>query len=71
VAERLAGYRADLEGASRWPLAERFDHAPEASWGPREVLAHLASTPRGHNAEIFKSCRKLRRFFHSSKSRAP
>jgi hypothetical protein len=25
-----------------WPLAERFGTEPEASWGPREVLAHTA-----------------------------
>ena len=35
----------DLDAALRrgdpWPLAERFDHAPEASWGPPEILAHL------------------------------
>lgn len=41
VVDRLSGFRADLESAGSWPLAERFDHAPEASWGPRELLAHL------------------------------
>lgn len=25
-----------------WPLAEAFGTEPEASWGPREVLAHIA-----------------------------
>ena len=40
VADRLTALRPVLEGRE-WPLAERFDHAPEASWGPREVLAHL------------------------------
>src|SRR5262245_32619634 len=25
-----------------WPLAEAFGVEPEASWGPREVLAHVA-----------------------------
>lgn len=24
-----------------WPLAADYGHGPEASWGPREVLAHL------------------------------
>ena len=28
--------------ASTQPLAERFDDAPEAEWGPVEVLAHVA-----------------------------
>jgi len=39
------GRLADMEGALRagapWPLAARFDHSPEASWGPPEILAHL------------------------------
>jgi hypothetical protein len=25
-----------------WPLAEDYGHGPEASWGPGEVLAHVA-----------------------------
>jgi hypothetical protein len=41
VADRLVGFGPALESGGPWPLAERFDHAPEASWGPREVLAHL------------------------------
>lgn len=40
AALRLADFRSVL-GAGPWALAERFDHAPEAAWGPREVLAHL------------------------------
>jgi hypothetical protein len=39
---RLDGLRPTVEAGAPWPLAERFDHAPEASWGPNEVLAHLA-----------------------------
>jgi hypothetical protein len=39
--ERLAGLGTVLEQGGPWPLAERFDHSPEASWGPRETLAHL------------------------------
>lgn len=27
--------------AGPWPLAERFDHSDEASWGPPEILAHV------------------------------
>ena len=34
--------RPAVEAGVPWPLAERFDHAPEASWGPPEVLAHIA-----------------------------
>lgn len=42
AAERLDELREPLEGGGAWPLAERFDHNPEAEWGPREVLAHLS-----------------------------
>ena len=42
VRTRLAATRAMVEARAPWPLAERFDHAPEASWGPPEVLAHVA-----------------------------
>jgi hypothetical protein len=47
--ERLARARARLEelrpqiiAGEPWPLAADFGHGPEASWGPREVLAHTA-----------------------------
>ena len=47
--DRLMGVRAALvdlrpavEDGEPWPLAERFGVEPEASWGPPEVLAHLA-----------------------------
>ncbi len=40
AADRLASLAPTLRDGS-WPLAERFDHAPEAAWGPRELLAHL------------------------------
>ncbi len=39
---RLDRLRPAVEAGAPWPLAERFDDAPEASWGPPEVLAHLA-----------------------------
>ena len=38
---RLGGLGSILQERGPWPLAERFDHSPEASWGPRETLAHL------------------------------
>jgi hypothetical protein len=48
-AARLAASRAAfsaiaprIEEGEPWPLAERFGTEPEASWGPREVLAHTA-----------------------------
>jgi hypothetical protein len=37
---RLAALRSRVEAGDPWPLAARFDHAPEASWGPPEILAH-------------------------------
>ena len=37
---RLHAIRGRVEAGDPWPLAERFDHAPEASWGPPEILAH-------------------------------
>src|SRR3954469_8058600 len=46
--DRLAAARAayvDLRprviAGDPWPLAEDFGNGPEASWGPREVLAHV------------------------------
>jgi hypothetical protein len=41
ASDRLASLGVILEAGSPWPLAERFDHAPEASWGPLETLAHV------------------------------
>lgn len=38
---RLTDLGKALAAGGPWPLAERFDHSPEASWGPRETLAHL------------------------------
>jgi hypothetical protein len=40
--DRLAGLSRSLELGAPWALASRFDHSPEASWGPPEILAHLA-----------------------------
>ena len=39
--DRLASLSMILQTRGPWPLAARFDHAPEASWGPLETLAHL------------------------------
>jgi hypothetical protein len=39
--ERVGALGARLQAGGPWPLADRFDHSPEASWGPRETLAHL------------------------------
>jgi hypothetical protein len=40
--ERYDRLQPAVEAGAPWPLADRFDDAPEASWGPPEVLAHLA-----------------------------
>jgi hypothetical protein len=34
--------RAPVSDRAPWPLAGQFGTEPEASWGPREVLAHTA-----------------------------
>ncbi len=39
--DRLTELGRTLRDGGPWPLAERFDHSPEAAWGPREILAHL------------------------------
>lgn len=44
LADSRAGFadlRPRVEAREPWPLAEKFGAEPEASWGPREVLAHL------------------------------
>lgn len=41
VRARLAATRPLVEAGDPWPLAARFDHAPESAWGPPEVLAHI------------------------------
>ena len=35
-----------VEAGAPWPLAEHFGTEPEASWGPRELLAHVARDAR-------------------------
>jgi hypothetical protein len=40
--DRLDRLRSTVEAGMPWPMAAQFDHAPEASWGPNELLAHVA-----------------------------
>lgn len=45
LADARAAYAAlsgRLAAGEPWPLATAFGTEPEASWGPREVLAHVA-----------------------------
>jgi hypothetical protein len=37
-----AALRHRVAAGEPWPLAEHFGTEPEASWGPRELLAHVA-----------------------------
>jgi hypothetical protein len=37
----IAGFRATIESGDPWPLSDNFGTEPEASWGPRETLAHV------------------------------
>ena len=41
-AEAIAGERERVEAGEPWPLSSQFGTEPEASWGPRETLAHVA-----------------------------
>jgi hypothetical protein len=48
LAERLrtawtsfAALRPQVEAGDPWPLSDNFGTEPEASWGPRETLAHV------------------------------
>ena len=38
----FAALRPRVEASGPWGLADNFGTEPEASWGPREVLAHTA-----------------------------
>jgi hypothetical protein len=40
--DALSSLRPRVIDAGPWPLAEDFGTGPEASWGPPEILAHLA-----------------------------
>jgi hypothetical protein len=42
AAEAIASERERVEAGEPWPLSARFGTEPEASWGPRETLAHVA-----------------------------
>jgi hypothetical protein len=39
--QRYAELAARVMAGEPWPLAEDYGTGPEASWGPREVLAHV------------------------------
>jgi hypothetical protein len=38
----LLGLRGTLVAGEPWPLSAAYGTEPEADWGPREVLAHVA-----------------------------
>jgi hypothetical protein len=37
----LAALRGHVEAGEPWPLSDNFGTEPEATWGPRETLAHV------------------------------
>ena len=37
----LVGARPAVEGGEPWQLSDNFGTEPEATWGPRETLAHV------------------------------
>jgi hypothetical protein len=39
--QAYAGLAPRLTAGEPWPLADDYGTGPEASWGPREVLAHV------------------------------
>ncbi len=41
AAAAMMGLRGRIEGGGDWPLSDFYGTEPEASWGPREVLAHV------------------------------
>ncbi len=42
AAAAMRDLRSPVEAREPWPLAEHFGTEPEASWGPRETLTHVA-----------------------------
>jgi len=42
AAAAMGDLRGPVEAGEPWPLAERYGTEPESSWGPREVLVHVA-----------------------------
>jgi hypothetical protein len=42
AATELERLRGRIEAGEPWPLTEVYGPGPESSWGPREVLAHMA-----------------------------
>lgn len=42
AATDLAERQPAIEAGEPWPLAEQFGGEPEALWGPRETLGHVA-----------------------------
>jgi hypothetical protein len=42
TASAFDALRPEIEAGEPWPLAADFGPGPEALWGPREVLAHVA-----------------------------
>ena len=42
ASKRLAALRPAVEAGAPWPLSQNFGTEPEASWGPPEILAHVA-----------------------------
>ena len=41
AAQAIVALAPRVQGGGDWPLADFYGTEPEASWGPREVLAHV------------------------------
>ena len=71
LAERLVAASRNLvelgptvEAGEPWPLSETYGVEPEASWGPKEVLAHVAEMVPYWDAQI-------QRILAAAESRVP
>lgn len=42
AAGEIRGLQTELEARAPWPLSDVYGPGPESSWGPPEVLAHVA-----------------------------
>lgn len=54
AAAQLAGHGPAIEAGEPWPLSPAYGTEPEADWGPKEVLAHVAEMIPYWLAEIEK-----------------
>lgn len=52
AADAMAALRPAIEAGEPWSLSDVYGPVPESSWGPREVLAHVAEMLSFWSGEI-------------------